>query len=198
MDRTRGPVRPSGTANIRSGKVRDAVVAHDEARALAWSDATVDAALLLGPLYHLTERADRVRAFGRGAPRSPSGRRCGGGRDQPLRLRSGRVVPEASPRPGFEAIVERDITEGQHRNPDDIPGWFTTAYFHLPDELVAEASDAGLEQLTLVAVGLATAHLARWLADDRELLLRAIRRIESAPTLLGMSAHLLLTGRARP
>ena len=30
-----------------------------DARALRWPDATVDAVLLLGPLYHLTERADR-------------------------------------------------------------------------------------------------------------------------------------------
>jgi SAM-dependent methyltransferase len=103
--------------------------------------------------------------------------------------------------PGFEAIVERDITEGQHRNPDDSPGWFTTAYFHLPDELVAEAADAGLEQLSVVAVegpAWPLPDLDRWLADDRELLLRAIRRVESAPTLLGISPHLLLTGRARP
>jgi hypothetical protein len=29
--------------------------------------------------------------------------------------------------PGFEAIVERDLADGQHRNPGDVPGWFTTA-----------------------------------------------------------------------
>jgi hypothetical protein len=34
--------------------------------------------------------------------------------------------------PGFEAIVERDLAEGRHRNPDTHPGWFTMAYFHRP------------------------------------------------------------------
>jgi hypothetical protein len=31
----------------------------------------------------------------------------------------------------FEEIVERDVREGQHRNPSGRPEWFTTAYFHL-------------------------------------------------------------------
>ena len=100
--------------------------------------------------------------------------------------------------PGFEAIVERDITEGQHHNPDDIPGWFTTAYFHLPDELLAEAADAGLRELAVVAVegpAWLLPDLDRWLSDDHELLLRTIGRVESAPALLGISPHLLLTGR---
>src|ERR1700744_6185034 len=34
-----------------------------DARELDLADASVDAALLLGPLYHLTDRADRVRAL---------------------------------------------------------------------------------------------------------------------------------------
>ena len=46
-----------------------------DARTLDWSDGSVDCVLLLGPLYHLTEKADRVR----GAQRSCAGaalRRC--------------------------------------------------------------------------------------------------------------------------
>src|SRR5215510_14029261 len=34
-----------------------------DACALAWGSETVDAVVLLGPLYHLTDRADRVQAF---------------------------------------------------------------------------------------------------------------------------------------
>ncbi len=103
--------------------------------------------------------------------------------------------------PGFEAIVERDLAEGQHRNPDDVPGWFTTAYFHRPDDLAGEAADAGLDQIDVVAVegpAWMLPDLDRWLDQDRESLLRAVERVESAPSLLGMSPHLLLTARARP
>ena len=38
-------------------------VAAGDARELDWPDATFDAALLLGPLYHLTERSDRLLAL---------------------------------------------------------------------------------------------------------------------------------------
>jgi hypothetical protein len=96
--------------------------------------------------------------------------------------------------PDFEAIVERDLADGQHRNPGDVPGWFTTAYFHLPDELLSEAADAGLHDVRVVAVegpAWLLPDLDRWLSDDREVLLRTSRRVESTPPLLGVSAHLL-------
>jgi len=101
--------------------------------------------------------------------------------------------------PGFEEIVERDLADGQHRNPDAHPRWFTTAYFHLPDELEREVAAAGFEGIALVAVegavgAAAEAHaLDGWLDDPgrREILLRAIRRVEAEPSLLGASPHLL-------
>src|SRR4030095_1687492 len=52
-----------------------------DARQLDRPDASADAALLLGPLYHLTDRADRIRALaeaGRGA-RPGRGAGAGGG-----------------------------------------------------------------------------------------------------------------------
>jgi SAM-dependent methyltransferase len=49
-----------------------------DARRLPARSGVADAVLMLGPLYHLTERADRVRALreaGRGPPRRRGGRR---------------------------------------------------------------------------------------------------------------------------
>ena len=53
--------------------------------------------------------------------------------------------------PGFEAIVERDLADGQHRNPGGHPGWFTTAYFHRPDELEREVAAAGFDVTALAS-----------------------------------------------
>jgi hypothetical protein len=45
--------------------------------------------------------------------------------------------------PAFAAIVQQDLEQGQHRNPTDRWDYFTTAYFHRPEELKAEVVSAG-------------------------------------------------------
>jgi ubiquinone/menaquinone biosynthesis C-methylase UbiE len=96
------------------------------------NDARAGAVLLLGPLYHLPQAADRDRAL----------------REAQRVLRPGGVALAAAisyfaptidgirnaklDEPGFEAIVEHDLRAGLHRNPDGRPGWFTTAFFHRP------------------------------------------------------------------
>ena len=103
--------------------------------------------------------------------------------------------------PEFRPIVERDLEEGQHRNPGNHPHWFTTAYFHHPDELRDEIEEAGLEVLDLVGIE----GLAGWLGslgdrwetvDGREAILYAATAVESEPSLLGLSAHLLAVARS--
>jgi ubiquinone/menaquinone biosynthesis C-methylase UbiE len=168
-----------------------------DARALECEDETFAAALVLGPCYHLVERDDRVLAL----------------REARRVVRAGGVIFVAAVSryaslfdglargylfdDEFLAIVERDLRDGVHRNDDDRPHWFTTAYFHRPDELVREAVDAGLAVRELVGLeGMAgwQQHLAaRWEhAADRERILAAARATESAPELAGLSAHLLL------
>jgi ubiquinone/menaquinone biosynthesis C-methylase UbiE len=167
-----------------------------DARQLAHPDASVDAALLLGPLYHLTNRVDRISALA-------EARRV---------LRPGGVLAAAAisrfastcdgllrgylDEPGFEAIVERDVRDGQHRNPTGRPEWFTTAYFHLPEELGQEVAEAGLRLHAVFAVegpAWMLLDIQQRLADPtrRERVLAAIRRIETEPSLLGASSHLL-------
>jgi hypothetical protein len=102
--------------------------------------------------------------------------------------------------PDFEEIVERDVREGQHRNPTGRPEWFTTAYFHLPEELREEVTEAGLKVEMLVGIegpGWVLPDLDSWLEDSarRARLLEAIRRVEAEPSLLGATAHILLVGR---
>ncbi len=100
----------------------------------------------------------------------------------------------------FQKIVERDLTEGQHRNPDNRPHWFTTAYLHEPEQLHEELQGVSLEVVELVGLeGLAgwlTNLGAQWETEDgRESILYAARAIESTPSLLGLSAHLLAIAR---
>jgi hypothetical protein len=94
----------------------------------------------------------------------------------------------------------RTIREGQHRNPTERPEWFTTAYFHLPEELRGEVKEAGFAVEALVGI-----EGPAWAVPDldaclevprrRETLLAAIGRVEAEPSLIGASAHLLVVGR---
>lgn len=172
-----------------------------DARQLPFAEASGDLALLLGPLYHLTERADRIAAL------------CEARR---VLRPGGLVVAAAISRfastldgmrqgffadPDFVAIAERDIHDGQHRNPTNHPDYFTTAYFHHPDEPRAEVVEAGLIHMATLAVE-GPAWLAQWVLDawddptSRERVLAVLRRIEAEPSLLGASAHLLTIARA--
>ena len=54
--------------------------------------------------------------------------------------------------PAFAAIVERDLTDGIHRNPTDRLEWFTTAHFHRPEEIAPEIEAAGLRFDRVLAV----------------------------------------------
>ena len=171
-----------------------------DARGLPAAQASFDAVLLLGPLYHLTERADRVRAL-QEATRvvGPVGVVFAAAISRFASLFDG-LAREFLFDPEFLPIVERDLREGQHRNPQRRPHWFTTAYLHHPEELRAEVADAGLEVLELVGVeGLAGSLPQldrRWQsARDRELILWSARVVEAEPSLLGLSAHLLAVAR---
>ena len=172
-----------------------------DARNLPAADGAFDVALLFGPLYHLTTRADRVKALAE-AKRvlAPGGlllaayisrfaSACDGIQEGALRD------------PEFAAIVDRDLTSGIHQNFTNRLEWFTTAYFHRPEEIQPEIEEAGLRFEALLAVegpGWMNQDLDSWLADDdaRERLLAVLRRVEREPSLIGASAHIIAVARA--
>jgi len=168
-----------------------------DARGLSEADSSVDAVLLLGPLYHLTEPQDRMRAL-------LEARRV----LRPRGLLFGAAICRFASLldsldrgfiddPRFFPILEGDLEDGRHRNPTDNPDYFTDAFFHLPDELRAEVTQAGFSVVELVGVEgpgwLASDFERRWADPERrQRLLGVIRKVEREGCLLGLSQHLLV------
>ena len=168
-----------------------------DARRLEEGDRTFDAVLLFGPLYHLTERADRLSALREARRvRRPGGTVLAVGISRFASLLDG-LRRGFLTDPQGRAMVEHDLRDGQHRNPDGRPGWFTTAFFHHPDDLAAEVVEAGFALDGVLGIEGPGGLLAS-LWDDparRPLVVEAARLVEREPSLLGLSFHLMAVGR---
>lgn len=183
--------------HVKSARANGFTAEEGDARALAEADASWDAVLLFGPLYHLLDRADRVRALA-------EARRV---------VRPGGIVLAATisrfaslyevilngliERPEFVEMMRTDLETGTRRGTLHLADGFTTVYFHRPEELPGEVADAGLRLADLYAVeGMAywmpdlVARLAD--ADDRALLLELAARTEREPSTLGATPHVLI------
>jgi SAM-dependent methyltransferase len=175
-------------------------VAAGDARDLPEPDDRYDAVLLLGPLYHLTERGDRLRALAEARRVTRPG---------------GLVVAAVISRyasmfdaffrgfidePGFAALMSEDLATGQHRNPARNPEFFTTAYFHDHAGITAEVSESGLALDDLLPVE-GPLHWAPGIRDrltdpgQRQLILDSLAALEHDPAMAAATAHLLAVAR---
>jgi SAM-dependent methyltransferase len=181
-----------------TGRLASAQVA--DGRNLPFGVGSTDAVLLLGPLYHLTEREDRLRVL-REARRvlRPGGFLFASAISRFASLGDGLRGPLFEDE-AFARLVERDLVAGQHRHETGNPRYFTTAFFHHPAELAEEVAASGLGLLDVFAIeglGASMPDFARRFADPaaRERLLAFLRRVETEPSLLGASPHLLAVAR---
>ena len=183
-------------ARSTSSGVKLGSITKGDARRLAAPSNSADAVLLLGPLYHLVERADRLIAL----------------REARRILKSqGVLVAAAISRfasfidglargffrdAEFRKIVASDLATGQHRNSTNQAAYFTTAYFHRPEELAAEVHEASFADIQIFAVEgpvWSTAHLGEAWDDpaQRESLMEFLTLVEREPSAHGASAHLV-------
>ena len=170
-----------------------------DARELRFSSMSADVVLLLGPLYHLIDKSERLLAL----------------REAYRVLRNGGVMVAAGisrfaslldffckdrlSNPVSRDIVHSDLETGYHRNPTDNLEFFTDAYLHRPEELGSELIEAGFQHQATLAVQGPT-----WLfesvenywanPDQRAAVLDLIRKVEAEPSILGMSSHILAIG----
>jgi ubiquinone/menaquinone biosynthesis C-methylase UbiE len=171
-----------------------------DARALESPDRSAAIVLLLGPLYHLTDAGDRARALAE-ARRvlEPGGQLFAAAISRAASALDG-LARGLLDDPRFAAIVEADLRDGRHVNPTERPDYFTTAYFHRPEELREEIVAAGFQLEGLYGIegpGWILPDLSGRLADPTRHaeLLQVARLLDSEPSILGASAHLLAVAR---
>ncbi len=187
-------------AKTREGGPLLASISQGDARELDFESESMDVVLLLGPLYHLPDRSDRIQAL-KEARRvlKKGGLVCCAAISRFASLLDGLKRGFLSD-PEFREIVERDLRDGKHLNPKEDPHYFTTAYFHRPEELQEEIEEAGFNHLRTVGLEGPAWLLGdfdeRWLDPERqEIILEALRLIEEESVLLGVSLHLLTVGK---
>jgi SAM-dependent methyltransferase len=166
---------------------------------LSQADASADIVLLLGPLYHLVDRTDRLQALSE-AHRvlRPGGfafvaviSRYAALFD--LLVRLGRLHE-----PEVFGIVKEAVETGVFRG--HLSGLFTTAYFHLPQELAQEVLEVGFELSALLNIEgpgfLLSDFAANWSdPQKRKAILDAARLVESKDEMLAASSHILAVAR---
>lgn len=190
-------VEQCAEAALAAGVAIDSAVV--DARDVDLADGAADAILLLGPLYHLPARDDRLRAL---AEARRVGRPGGHVFVAAISRWAARLHGMVVARVYEQFPAAHDVLPQAERSgwlPPLFPGSFT-AYAHRPDELRGEIADAGLDCLDLVSVegiAFALADLEARLADHdaRAVVFDAARALERVPELLGVGPHLLVTAR---
>lgn len=189
---------------LHVGQLQEAAVGRPEirtavadARTLDLPDASADAVLLFGPLYHLADGADRAAAIGEAvrilrpggalfaAAISRWATRIDGVLGNQIYLKHPAVlgvIDEAERTGAFPPLHEVGFS----------------AYTHRPGELRAELTEAGLEVTGVVSVegpAVLLPDLEARLAvpADRAAILDAAATLESVPELIGFGPHLLAT-----
>ena len=172
-----------------------------DARHIDLPSLSADAVLVMGPLYHLQQRSDRRLALSEARRMLRSGGLLAA-------AAIGRFAPALDgldrgflDDPAFIRVLDHSLETGRHHNPTDDPQYFTTAFFHRPEDLESELDAAGFTSIEVHAVegvGWLAPDFAERLADPqrRGPLLNLTDRLSREPSLLGVSPHLLAVARA--
>jgi ubiquinone/menaquinone biosynthesis C-methylase UbiE len=164
------------------------------ATALDFADNSADAVLLFGPLYHLIERTERLKALNEAyRVLKPDGILFSAviSRFAPiLEVLTDKRIDNTA----FMEIAKQDLRDGQHRNNTANLNYFTTTYFHYPTEIKGEIAEAGFSSSKIMAIESVAYKLAdfeTYCTERLPQLLEVLRDLEEEPTLLGISPHIM-------
>ncbi|MFL5740396.1 MAG: class I SAM-dependent methyltransferase [Flavisolibacter sp.] len=163
---------------------------------LPFSGKQFDIVLLLGPLYHLTERSERIHALSEARKvLKPHGV-----------LICAIISRYASLIDGFRrdlvrddrffSALKNDLQTGVHYNNTDNPEYFTTAYFHTPKEIREEIAESRLVLEKIIPVESFGWMIPDFLEKEKDpdymkKMFEMIEMVEMNEDLLPMSPHII-------
>ncbi|MDP4261167.1 MAG: class I SAM-dependent methyltransferase [Bacteroidota bacterium] len=171
-----------------------------DATSLDLPDDQFDLVLLLGPLYHLINKEERVKALSE-AKRiaKPGGYILSAVISRYASLFDGfnrNLIVDNR----FQKLLLDDLDTGIHVNEPDHSEYFTTAYFHTPAEIKEEVTESGLQLDKLIAV-----ESFGWIIDGfseksqnesfMKLLHQLISKVETNDDLIAMSPHIIAVAK---
>ncbi len=174
------------------------------------SDESADVVLLMGPLYHLRNREDRLqslreafRVLKKGGLLVAAGISKFSSMTWALSVygeKKNENLVEFLDDPVFFEMIKGEVTIGDHIRPKEYPKFIAEAYFTTSEEMKSEIVEVGFAVEKAIAVEGCiwfTPHLAEKWEDEasRERLLDLVRITETEPEMMGMSPHFLMVAR---
>lgn len=172
-----------------------------DARNINRPDSSADVVLLMGPMYHLTDKKDRLkvlnetkRVLKKGGLLLCAGITRYGSMIWALSVYGSKnsILDEME----FLDMIRKEIKEGHHIRPDKYPYFIARSYFHLPKELKSEIVKAGFSVEKIFAVEGPT-----WIApaldmiweneDSKNTILDMAKMVEEDKNIMAMSPHFL-------
>jgi ubiquinone/menaquinone biosynthesis C-methylase UbiE len=171
-----------------------------DAVSLRFADEQFNMVLLMGPLYHLIKRAERIRAL-------TEARRV---LKREGILLAAVISRYASLIDGFQKdliaddrfydLLLHDLKTGTHLNKTENLEYFTTAYFHTRQEIISEIAESGLIFEKLIPVESFGWMVKNFNEKEKDTLymkklLDTIRMLEANEDLLPISPHIIAIAR---
>ena len=179
-----------------------------DARNVPRADNSADAVLLMGPLYHITDYDERIKALNESRRLLKKGGVLFAAALTPFSVLLYNITVY-SPDGGesyledsrFLAMVERELKDGCHVNPNrEVYEGIGSAHFHTAKALRAELADGGFIKAVVHGV-----MGGAWLAHDidglwkneksRKALMATVRLIDTNEEIIGLSGHMLAVSR---
>ena len=181
-------IEQANRVSLQADSPRLASVRVGDARELAFDDGSADGIVMHGPLYHLPDREDRLRAIAEaGRVLRPGGVLLAFAINRYAGLIFGLLRGHVFD-PAYHRMIRTEVETGRRQDPPLWASTFPNAFFHHPRELEAELQASGLTcERTLGILGPA------WMVPDldaswqdeakRQVILDIARLTENEPVL---------------